>query len=211
VKFQINVYKPGRRPSIRIPHEPSPTRWIMLILLGAIGLIFLGFAYFYSGQILTLKRKIRADQKQIAILRQCMKEIETEENEQSELEALLAQVRTKRVLWTDKLVDLSRLVPEEIRLTGLSLETIEKRPDRKNPRKKVKETVLTINGQVLTKPGQESLDHIARLIMSLNEASTFSRDFEPLGLVYTQRVKTREREFMEFEVSARLHPASEKG
>ncbi|MBW2120687.1 MAG: hypothetical protein JRH07_02430 [Deltaproteobacteria bacterium] len=211
MKFQINVYKPGRRPSIRIPHEPSPTRWIMLILLGAIGLIFLGFAYFYSGQILTLKRKIRADQKQIAILRQCMKEIETEENEQSELEALLAQVRTKRVLWTDKLVDLSRLVPEEIRLTGLSLETIEKRPDRKNPRKKVKETVLTINGQVLTKPGQESLDHIARLIMSLNEASTFSRDFEPLGLVYTQRVKTREREFMEFEVSARLHPASEKG
>lgn len=211
MKFQINIYKPGKRPRVKIPSEPSPTRWPLFVFMGMIVLVVLGFVYLYSAQIVTLKRKMRGDQKQIMILRECLKEIKAGECEKSGVKAVVVQVKRQRVLWTDKLLALSRLVPDDIRLTDLSMGTVEKRPDRKNPRKKLKETVLTIKGEILTTPEQESLDHIARLLINLNESRAFDGDFEPMALVYTQRVKAKKREFMEFELSGRLQPRSEEG
>lgn len=211
MRFQINIYKPGKRPKVKIPREPSPTRLPLFIFLGMIMLVALGFAYLYSVQIAPLKRKMQADQKQIMILRGFLKEIEEGQNQKSGVEALLLQVQGQRVLWKDKLVELSRLVPEDIRLTHLSVDVVEKTPDRKKPREKVKETLMTVKGEILTTPEQESLDHIARLITNLNESPAFSGDFEPMALVYTQRVKTGKREFMEFELSGRLRPTSTEG
>ncbi len=207
MKFQINIYKPGRRgkeikEAKAVPKEPSPSRVPIFVFVGIIILIVLGYGYLYSGQIATLKRKMRSDQKQIVMLRQFLTQVDT--NQKSGVNTLLARLAGQRVLWKEKLVDLSRLVPDDIRLTRLSMEEVEKTPDPKQPRRKVKETVLTIKGETLAAPGKDSLDHIARLITNLNESSTFSGDFEPLALVYTQRVKTRDREFMEFELSGRL-------
>ena len=75
----------------------------------------------------------------------------------------------------------------------------------------MKETILTMKGEILITPEQESLDHIARLITNLNESPAFSTDFDPMALVYTQRVKTGKQEYMEFELSGRLRPASIEG
>ena len=108
-------------------------------------------------------------------------------------------------------MELSRLVPDDIHLTQLAMETVEKAPDRTKPRVKVKETVLTIKGEVLPRPGQESLDRIARLITNLNGSPAFERDFEPLALVYTQRVTTRDRDYMEFKLAERLYDSRKKG
>ncbi|NIO05227.1 MAG: hypothetical protein GTN74_11640 [Proteobacteria bacterium] len=207
MKFKINIYRPGRRgkeikEAKAVPKEPSASRVPIFVFVGIIILIVLGYGYLYSGQIATLKRKMRSDQKQILMLRQFLTQVDT--NQKSGVNALLVRLAGQRVLWKEKLVDLSRLVPDDIRLTRLSMQEVEKTPDPKQPRKKVKETVLTIVGETLTAPGKDSLDHIARLITNLNESSTFSGDFEPLALVYTQRVKTRDREFMEFELSGRL-------
>jgi Tfp pilus assembly protein PilN len=211
VRFQINIYKPGKRPKVKIPREPTPTRFRLQIFLGMIMLVVLGFAYLYSAQIAPRKRRIQADQKQIMILRGFLKEVEEGQNQKSGVEALLLQVQGQRVLWKDKLVELSQLVPEDIRLTHLSVDVVETTPDRKKPREKVKETILTMKGEILTTPEQESLDHIARLITNLNESPAFSTDFDPMALVYTQRVKTGKREYMEFELSGRLRPMSIEG
>jgi hypothetical protein len=115
------------------------------------------------------------------------------------------------VLWKDKLIELSRLVPDSIQLTRMNVEIVEETPDQRKPRQKEKHTVLTMKGEILTTPDQESLDNIARLIMNLNESAAFNNDFEPLALVYTQRVKTRKHEIMEFELSGRLRPKSKEG
>lgn len=216
MKFQINIYKPGKKGKAvkgmkAIPREPSPTRLPLFIFLGMIMLIVLGFAYFYSGQISTLKRRIRTDHKQIMILRQFLNEVKEGQNQKSGVNTLLLQLLGKRVLWKDKLVELGRLVPDDIRLTHLSIETVEKTPDRRRPREKVKETVLTIKGEIPTTPGQKPLDHIAHLITSVNESPAFNEDFEPMVLVYTQRVKTRDREYMEFELSGRLQEKTKAG
>lgn len=211
MRFQINIYKPGKRPKVKIPHEPTPPRLRLHIFLGMIMLVVLGFAYLYSAQIAPLKRRIRADQKQIMIVRGFLKEVKEGQNQKSGVEALLLQVQGQRVLWKDKLVELSQLVSEDIRLTHLSVDVVETTPDRKKPREKVKETILTMKGEILTTPEQESLDHIARLITNLNESPAFSTDFDPMALVYTQRVKTGKREYMEFELSGRLRPTSIEG
>ena len=211
MRFQINIYKPGKRPKVKIPREPTPTRLRLHIFLGMIMLVVLGFAYLYSAQIAPLKRRIQADQKQIMILRGFLKEVEEGQNQKSGVEALLLQVQGQRVLWKDKLVELSQLVPGDIRLTHLSVDVVETTPDRKKPREKVKETILTMKGEILTTPEQESLDHIARLITNLNESPAFSTDFDPMALVYTQRVKTGKQEYMEFELSGRLRPTSIEG
>jgi Tfp pilus assembly protein PilN len=211
VRFQINIYKPGKRPKVKIPREPTPTRFRLQVFLGMIMLVVLGFAYLYSAQIAPRKRRIQADQKQIMILRGFLKEVEEGQNQKSGVEALLLQVQGQRVLWKDKLVELSQLVPEDIRLTHLSVDVVETTPDRKKPREKVKETILTMKGEILTTPEQESLDNIARLITNLNESPAFSTDFDPMALVYTQRVKTGKREYMEFELSGRLRPTSIEG
>ena len=216
MRFQINIYKPGKggkaiKGMKAIPKEPTPTRLPLFIFLGLILLIVLGFAYVYSTQIGTLTRRMRGDQKQIRILRQFLTEVKDGESEQSGVKLLLVEWQGQRVVWKDKLVELSRLVPDDIRLTHLGLETVERTPDRTKPRQKVKEKVLIIRGEMQPAPGQESLDHIARLIMNLNESAAFNTDFEPLALVYTQRVQTREREFMEFELSGRLQSKPRKG
>jgi len=216
MKFQINIYKPGKKGKAvkgmrAVPREPSPTRLPLFIFLGMIMLILLGFAYFYSGQISTLKRRIRTDHKQIMILRQFLNEVKAGQNQKSGVNTLLLQLLGKRVLWKDKLVELGRLVPDDIRLTHLGIETVEKTPDRRRPREKVKETVLTIKGEIPTTPGQKPLDHIAHLITNVNESAAFNEDFEPMVLVYTQRVKTRDREYMEFELSGRLQEKTKAG
>jgi len=211
MKFQINIYKPGKRPKVKIPREPSPTRLPIFVFVGAIMLVLLGFAYLYSGQIGTLKRKMRGDQKQTMILREFLEELKEGRSQKSGVKALLVHLQAGRVLWGEKLVELSRLVPDEVRLTYLGMEVVEKRPDPRRPRKKVKETVLTLKGEILAKRGEESLDHIAHLIMNLNESPVFNGDFEPMALVYTQRVKTRDREIMEFELSGRLQRKSKEG
>jgi Tfp pilus assembly protein PilN len=211
VKFQINIYKPGRRAKVRIPRDPTPTRLPLFIFLGAIVLILLGFAYLYSARIGTLKQTMRADKKQIMMLRQFLQESRTDQGEKGGVKDLLLQVRQQRVLWKDKLIELSRLVPDSIQLTRMNVETVEETPDPKHPRHKEKHTVLTMKGEILTTPDQESLDRIARLIMKLNESAVFNNDFGPLALVYTQRVKTRDHEIMEFELSGRLRSKSKEG
>lgn len=211
MKFQINIYKPSRRPKVKIPREPSPNRAPLFMFLGSIVLILLAFTYLYSTEVATLKRKARADRRQIMMLQQFLEETKEGKNSRSGTRALLQEIQRKRVLWKDKLVELSRLVPEEIRLTRVSMKEIEKTPDKKKPRQKVKETVLTMKGEILATPGEESLDHIARLIMRLNESPAFKTSFEPLTLVYTQRMKTKKREFMEFELRGRLRSPSGKG
>ncbi len=216
MKFQINIYKARKRAKAAkgvkaLPKEPSPNRLPIFVFFGMIMLIILGYAFLYSREIATVKRKMRADQKQIMMLQQFLDQVGKNQGKKSGAEALLVQLAGQRVLWKDKLVELSQLIPDDIRLTRLSMDVVEKTPDRRNPRKKVKETVLTIKGETLTTPGQDSLDHIARLIMNLNESAIFSSDFEPLALVYTQRVKTRDREFMEFELAGRLQQKPTKG
>jgi Tfp pilus assembly protein PilN len=216
VKFQINIYKPGKRAKAikglkAVPKEPSVTRLPLFLFFGAILFIVLAYAYLYSAQVATMKRKMRGDQKKIMILRQFLNDLKEGQSQKSGVEALVLRLQRQRVLWKDKLVELGRLVPDDIRLTDLRMDIQERTPDPRRPRQKVKETVLTIKGESLTSPGQDSLDDIARLIVNLNESSAFNHDFEPIALVYTQQVKTREREFMEFELSGRLQQKPKKG
>jgi len=174
-------------------------------------LIVLGYAYLYLGHYTTLQRKMRGDQKQIMAIRQFLNEVKEGRSQKSDVNAILVELKGQRVLWKNKLVELSRLIPDDIHLTHLRMETEEKTPDPRKPRIKVEETSLIIKGETLTTPGKDSLDHIARLIVNLNESQAFNGDFEPMALVYTQRTKTRDREFMEFELSGRLQEKTKEG
>jgi Tfp pilus assembly protein PilN len=218
MKFQVNIYKPDKKSKKKIkapklPGEPSRSHVSLLVFVGALLLILLGSVYLYMGKIATLKRRTMEDQKQIGILQQYINQAGEDQNKNSGLEVALARFQDQRVLWKDKLVELSRLTPDAIRLTWLSLDIVEKVPDRKKPQEKVKETVLTIKGETLANPGKESLGEIARFIVQLNASPVFNGDFESIALVDTHLVKagTGGRELMEFELSGSLQRERKKG
>jgi len=84
----------------------------------------------------------------------------------------------------------------------LSIKTTEKK--KRGSKEVEEETYLTIKGVTVPVPGRESLDSIARLILSLNGSDSFKQDFEPAKLVYTRLSRKRKRELMEFEISSKL-------
>lgn len=120
---------------------------------------------------------------------------------------LLSKLHVKRVLWSRKLVDLTRVVPDDLWLTDLSIKTIDKKK-MKASKQVEKETYLTIKGITLPIPGREPLDSIAQLILALNASKPFNQDFEPVKLVYTHLSREKDRDIMEFELSSRLSNSS---
>ena len=116
---------------------------------------------------------------------------------------LISKLQVRRVEWFPKLMDLSKIMPDDLWLTDLSVKTVEKR--KKGSREVEKETYLIIKGATVPVLGQERADSIAQLISSLNSLDSFQRDFDTANLVnYTHLSRGKERKLMEFEISAML-------
>jgi Tfp pilus assembly protein PilN len=132
-----------------------------------------------------------------------LKEVEEELKKVMEKLRLIPKLQVRRVEWFPKLMDLSKIVPDDLWLTDLSVKTTEKR--KKESREVEKETYLIIKGATVPVLGQERADSIAQLISSLNRLDSFQRDFDTANLVnYTHLSRGKRRELMEFEISAKL-------
>jgi Tfp pilus assembly protein PilN len=206
VRFQINIYRPGRKPK-RVPKPTGEERRISIaFLFSLMVLLLLGIGIAYDRGSSSLEKRMRKNHHQKTYLKDQLSRVGKDLEKYSNEEGLLSKLHVKRVLWSRKLVDLSSVVPANLWLTDLSIKTIGKK--KKASKQVEKETYLTIKGVTLPMPGREPLDSIAQLILELNASKSFSQDFEAVKLVYTHLSREKDRDIMEFELSSKLRNSS---
>jgi len=206
VRFQINIYRPGRKPK-RVPKPTGEERRISIaFLFSLMVLLLLGIGIAYDRGSSSLEKRMRKNHHQKTYLMDQLSRAGKDLEKYSNEEGLLSKLHVKRVLWSRKLVDLSSVVPNDLWLTDLSIKTIEKK--KKASKQVERETYLTIKGVTLPMAGREPLDSIAQLILELNASKSFSQDFEAVKLVYTHLSREKDRDIMEFELSSKLRNSS---
>jgi len=164
--------------------------------------LLLGTIFFYVKLSSSLDRKIKMHRTQRVYLSGQLSQVERDLEKATEERGLISKLQVKKVEWSQKLMDLSKIMPDDLWLTNLSIKTTEKR--KKGSRDVEEETYLTIKGVTVPMPGREPLDSIAHLISSLNSLDSYQRDFNAATLVYTHLSREKDREFMEFEISSKL-------
>jgi DNA-binding protein H-NS len=202
VKFQINIYRPGRKPK-KVPKPTGEERQISVaILIPLMFLLLLGIIFAYMRASTSLDRKMQMNRRQKTYLLGQLSQAERDLTKAAEERRLISTLQVKRVEWFQKLVDLSDIMPDDLWLTDLSMKTTKK---QKRGSKEVEEEIyLTIKGVTVSVLGRQPLDSIAKLISSLNSLESFQRDFDPATLVTYQLSRERDRELMEFETSSKL-------
>jgi Tfp pilus assembly protein PilN len=202
VRFQINIYRPGRGTK-KVPKQKEEERRISIaILIPVMVFLLLGIIFFYMKLSSTLDRKIKMNRTQRIYLSGQLSQVERDLEKATEEQGLISQLQVKKVEWSQKLLDLSKIMPDNLWLTDLSIKTTEKR--KKGSREVEEETYLTIKGVTVPMPGREPLDSIAHLISSLNSLDSYQRDFKAATLVYTHLSREKDRELMEFEISSKF-------
>jgi hypothetical protein len=203
MRFQINIYRPGKKPK-KVPKPRGEERRISVaILIPLMFLLLLGISFAYMRASSSLDRRMHMNRRQKTYLYGQLKEVESDLEKAAEERGLISKLRVRRVEWFPKLMDLSKIMPDDLWLTDLSVKTTEKR--KKGSREVEKETYLIIKGATVPVLGQERADSIAQLISSLNSLDSFQRDFDTANLVnYTHLSRGKERKLMEFEISAKL-------
>jgi Tfp pilus assembly protein PilN len=202
VRFQINIYRPGRGTK-KVPKQKEEERRISIaILIPVMVFLLLGIIFFYMKLSSTLDRKIKMNRTQRIYLSGQLSQVERDLEKATEEQGLISQLQVKKVEWSQKLLDLSKIMPDNLWLTDLSIKTTEKR--KKGSREVEEETYLTIKGVTVPMPGREPLDSIAHLISSLNSLDSYQRDFNAATLVYTHLSREKDRELMEFEISSKF-------
>lgn len=208
MRYEINLWRPGRKPK-RVPkskgEKGEEIRISVAILIPLLILLLLGIIFAYVKASSSLDRKIRMNRSRMIYLSNQLDEVEKEKEKASNDLKLVSTLRGKRVLWSRKLEDLSKVMPDDLWLNDLSIRTVkEKRRDSKEIEE---ETHLTIGGITMPVPGRKPLDSIAKLYESLNNSGSFGQDFEPFTLTGFSRKRDkrkRDREIMEFELSSKL-------
>ena len=202
MRFQINIYRPGKKPK-KVPRPREEERRISVaVLIPLLFLLLLGISFAYMKASASLDRRMRMNRHEKTYLIGQLKQKEEELKKAAEERGLISKLQIKRVEWSQKLLDLGKVTPADLWLTDLSIKTIEKR--KRGSREVEEETYLTIKGVTVPIPGREPLNSIAQLISSLNRLDSFGRDFEPATLVYTHLSREKDRELMEFEISSKL-------
>jgi hypothetical protein len=203
VRFQINIYRPGRKPK-KVPKPTGEERRISVTLLIVLMTILLVASYlaYRNWASPSLDREITWNRDQKIVLSNRLSEVEKDLEKAVEERGLISKVQIKRVEWSQKLVDLSKIMPDDLWLTDLSTKTTEKK--RRGSKEVEEETYLIIKGVTVPIPGGEPLGGIAHLISSLNSLDSFQRDFDPATLVYSNLSREKDRELMEFEISSKL-------
>ena len=202
MRFQINIYRPGRKPK-KVPKPTGEERRISVaILIPLIFLLLLGISFAYMRASTSLDRNIQMNRRQKTYWLGQRSQAERDLAKVVEERELISTLQVKRVEWFPKLVDLSTIVPEDLWLTDLSIKTTKK---QKTGSKEVEEEIhLIIKGVTVSVLGRQPLDSIGKLITSLNSLESFQRDFDPATLVTYQLSRKKGRELMEFEISSKL-------
>ena len=202
MKFQINIYRPGKKRPPRVPRpraEGEERRISVAILIPLMFLLLLGISYAYMKASSSLDQKMRMNRHEKTYLTGQLKQAEEELKKAMEERGLISKLQVKRVEWSQKLADLGKIMPDDLWLTDLSIKTTEKR--KKGSKEIEEESSLVIKGATVP----VRADSIRQLISSLNSLDSFQRDFEPASLVKQSHLsRGKERELMEFEISAKL-------
>lgn len=202
VRFQINIYRPGRKPK-KLPRPKGEERRISIaIVIPLLVLLLLGISFVYLKASSSLDRRFQMNRSEKAYLTGQLNKAEKDLEKATEERSLISTLQVKRVEWFPKLVDLSTIVPEDLWLTDLSIKTTKK---QKTGSKEIEEEIhLIIKGVTVSVLGRQPLDSIGKLITSLNSLESFQRDFDPATLVTYQLSRKKDRELMEFEISSKL-------
>lgn len=205
MRFQINIYRPGRGPK-KVPKPKGEERRISIaILIPLMVVLLLGTIFVYVKLSSSLDRKIKMHRTQRIYLSGQLNEVERDLKKATEERGLISKLQVKKVEWSQKLMDLSKIMPDDLWLTDLSIKTTEKRKKGSRDIRDVEEEIyLIIKGVTVPIPGREPLDSIAHLISSLNSLDSYQRDFNAATLVYTHLSREKDREFMEFEISSKF-------
>ncbi len=201
MRFQINIYRPSKKPK-KVPRpkaEREERRISMAILIPLMFLLLLGIIYAYMKASSSLDRSMQMNRRQKGYLSGQLEQAKEELKKAMEERGLISKLQVKRIEWSQKLADLGKIMPDDLWLTDLSIKTTEKR--KKGSKEIEEESSLVIKGATVP----VRADSIRQLISSLNSLDSFQRDFEPATLVkYSHLSRGKERELMEFEISAKL-------
>jgi len=202
MRFQINIYRPGKKPK-KVPKPRGEERRISVaILVPLMFLLLLGITFAYMNASASLDRRMQMNRRQKTYLSGQLKQAEEQLKKAMEERSLISKFQVKRIEWSQKLADLGKIMPDDLWLTDLSIKTTEKR--KKGSKEVEEETYLIIKGATVP----EHANSIPQLISSLNEVESFQRDFDPFEFVYDNlsrgKERGKERELRKFEIRSKL-------
>ncbi|MGA1863544.1 MAG: hypothetical protein ACMUHX_00620 [bacterium] len=179
--FNINIYKPERKKKKewKLPYKEIYSGIMILISLF---LLFIVSIYLFFVLHIPQERNLKKALSKAKEMDLKLQETKAEAISLAEKKKLYLQIREESVSWPEKLVALSQNLSEKIWFSSI---TFSGRADTNKGGQD-----LLILGQTFSSLSEENLDQIGDLIIGLNRAETFKRDFEPLRLEYTQKSET---------------------
>ncbi|MFH0926198.1 MAG: hypothetical protein V1872_11335 [bacterium] len=157
------------------------------ITLISLGLLTIAMAVFVKCYYLPQKEDIRRKKDEIAREKVELQSKNDERNRVAAQRTALERLQREKVLWTDKLAALPRLLPKKVWLDNLS----------------AGRSGLTVKGTTYSRFQEKDFYLIGEFMLSIMTNRAFAEDFEPTTLKYS-RVPNIADEKMTFELSASL-------
>jgi hypothetical protein len=179
--FNINIYKPKRKKKKewKLPYKEIYSGIMILISLF---LLFIVSIYLFFGLHLPQDRNLKKALSKAEEMDLKLRETKAEAMSLADKKKLYLQIRGESVSWPEMLAALSQNLSEKIWFSSIVFS------GRADTNKGGQD--LLIDGRTFSGLLEENLDQIGDLIIGLNRAETFKRDFEPLRLEYTQKSDT---------------------
>ncbi len=165
MEFEVNL----------LPHKPYgiwletlKKGWIVLLLLilGASIILFLVI----HAKVITRKTT------QVVTSGQEFLKVTLERERVSRLVNCLYQIQNERIKWSDKLISLSEVTPNQIFLTSIEFESGKARIGARSPSEK--KDMLIVQGVVIASAGEDPSDYVQKFMKDLKDNSPFMTDFE---------------------------------
>lgn len=217
--IEINLLPPElRKKKIKLPRQTLINTAV--ITLFCLVILHIILAFIAARQ----KKQLKLFQQEWKILQPQKIEADTVINQMQLLrnkETLIRKASGLDIVWAQKLNLISDLIPAEIWLTKVSLESRTRSPKPSQQRKlnlkaiqelkKRDQKILVISGVVAAGRSSEMLSPVSRFITRLKREPLFFNDFEEVELGQVKRKKIDNKEVMVFELICILKEEQEQG
>lgn len=191
--------------SLTLPKDKSFFLWpvfgLIPLLLAVLGLLFI-LNIFKAKTLAGLEQKV-------ANLKSSYKKIQNLSDSRKNLTntlTFLQNISLAKTSWSDQLINLEKLIPNQIWLTNITLESIPEKQALSSSQGQINQIIfptnksLTIRGSATSVVESEIISSITRFADSLKKDKSFSRDFKDIKLGPLQSEKKGNLVIMNFSV-----------
>lgn len=180
--FNINIYKPEARGKKKAWKPPSREAFQGGLAIIAFIVLFAACAYIFFGLYLPQKRSLEEARSEAENLEFKLQGTKATAQALVAKRDLYLQLNAEAVGWPETLSVMSKSLPENIWFSKIEFSgragRVQEGPS------------IVFLGGTFSGFGEENIDQIGDLLIRLNHAKEFTKDFEPLRLEYTKKTTT---------------------